>query len=227
MHALGNSDRCKRDMNRVVKHYWVGSECIVLCNVVGGGPKSTGCTDLVSIEVVDVTRIPISQPSQEPTARIWGNCSSTCLGPLGKPRDLSWQSGYGVQAMDRLETSCCKCGLHPNHTENESGLLLRVTIGSGLLLTGALVFRANRSYVNMSPQSLSSTTFLYSFICPPVNPVWGGYLPSPVPPHQPRFSQCVCLHLCRIYYPYSPTCAFVCDFHFVWRRVVDQESTVD
>lgn len=76
-------------MNRVVKHCWVASECIVLCNVAGGGPSSTGCTDLVSVEVVDVTKISISQLFARSDREGWGEQAQYLLGPLRKARDLS------------------------------------------------------------------------------------------------------------------------------------------
>lgn len=72
-------------MNRVVKPCWVASECIVLCNAAIGGPSSTGCTDLVSLEVVDVTNSSISSYLKEPTVRDGGSMPSTCLGPLERP----------------------------------------------------------------------------------------------------------------------------------------------
>ena len=76
-------------MNRVVKPCWVASECIVLCNAAIGGPSSTGCTDLVSLEVVDVTKHSISQLFERTDREGWWEHAQYLLRPLGKARDLS------------------------------------------------------------------------------------------------------------------------------------------
>lgn len=93
MHAMGNSERGKQDMNRVVKHYWDASECIVLCNVAGGGPSTLDCTDSVSVEVEDVTR-KVQYPNHRKNRPSGlGNRPSTCFGPLEKPTGFKLAAG--------------------------------------------------------------------------------------------------------------------------------------